>query len=164
MKFCSHCGARVMPGMTRCPACGYLLLAPDAPAPDPSPEAADGKTPDAEPDADAGTPAAGPRSPAPDAPAAEDRPPRYAHPAGALPGLTSAEYLGTLLLFLIPVAGLVAMLCFAFGRGIHPAKRNLARACLMLTLILVTLLAVAVFLLALAGAAANQLIFYYIYG
>ena len=102
MKFCSHCGARVMPGMTRCPACGYLLLAPDAPAPDPSPEAADGKTPDAGPDAAAGTPAAGPRSPAPDAPAAEDRPPLYAHPAGALPGLTSAEYLGTLLLFLIP--------------------------------------------------------------
>ena len=133
MKFCSHCGARVMPGMTRCPACGYLLLAPDA-------------------------------SPAPDAPAAEDRPPLYAHPAGALPGLTSAEYLGTLLLFLIPVAGLVVMLCFAFGRGIHPAKRNLARACLMLTLILVTLLAVAVFLLALAGAAANQMIFYYMYG
>ena len=106
----------------------------------------------------------GPRSPDPDAPAAKDRPPLYAHPAGALPGLTSAEYLGTLLLFLIPVAGLVVMLCFAFGRGIHPAKRNLARACLMLTLILVTLLAVAVFLLALAGAAANQLIFYYMYG
>ena len=153
-----------MPGMTRCPACGYLLLAPDAPAPDPSPEAADGKTPDTGPDESAGTPAAGPRSPAPDAPAAEDRPPLYAHPAGALPGLTSAEYLGTLLLFLIPVAGLVVMLCFAFGRGFHPAKRNLARACLMLTLILVTLLAVAVFLLALAGAAANQLIFYYMYG
>ena len=134
------------------------------PGPDPSPEAADGKTPDAGPDADAGTPAADPRSPAPDAPAAKDRPPRYAHPAGALPGLTSAEYLGTLLLFLIPVAGLVVMLCFAFGRGIHPAKRNLARACLMLTLILSRCWRWRSFCWLLAGAAANQLIFYYMYG
>lgn len=51
--------------------------------------------------------------------------------------LSTAGYLGTLLLFMIPVVGFVLMIVWSFMEGVKPERRKLARAYLIRTLILV---------------------------
>ncbi len=42
------------------------------------------------------------------------------------------EWVGTLILLLIPIVGFILMLVWAFGSGAKPSKRNFARAYFLL--------------------------------
>lgn len=78
-------------------------------------------------------------------------------------GMSTAGYLGCLVLFAIPVVGLILMLVWSLDRGRHPARRNLARAYLIRTLILAALFFVAVSVLLFAASLTAPYIPYYPY-
>lgn len=259
MRFCTHCGARILPGMTRCASCstplpaaplaggGSALEVPHAPAESAAaPKAPSGGKDASGPDLDVCPPAPAPRqgnpdlppcpdetAPPPQPPAGEqahagvlpdlppagiaaapsdpaaqsDSAPAQTVPAGMpLPGdapaeavplpaarpavaappdpdrppqagpqypaagekedgsLSTAACLSTLLLFLIPVAGLVVMLCYVYGRGIPEGRRNLARACLLLTVLLLLLLVLVQLAVLAVGGIARQAMLYSWYG
>ena len=152
MEFCPVCGARILPGMTRCESCGAIVSS--SPAPNPAQDCAPGE------DSRQGVPAAPEAGPGCGQPAVQ---PAMEGPAGETPGpegevppaagpkyapsvreedgpLSVTACLGTLLLFLIPVVGLVIMFCYSCGQGIPAGRRNLARACLLLTVAFLFLL------------------------
>lgn len=62
--------------------------------------------------------------------------------------MSTAGYLGTLCLFLIPVVGLVLMFVFSFASDVKPERRKLARAYLIRTAILFAIGILVVILLA----------------
>lgn len=129
MNFCKHCGARLTPGADHCPVCGAAW----GPSANGGPEAFPAARPE-------------PPRPAPSCPGGQEPSapvPRY---CGEKDGAEEAPsvwwYFGMLLLFAVPVAGLVAMICFSFLPGCSPRQRNLARACLLLALVLAAVLAI----------------------
>ena len=68
-------------------------------------------------------------------------------------GMTTVEYFFTLLVFSIPLVGLVLQLIWSFSGTEDPARRNLSRAYLMRKLIgAVLLTAVAAFLAVMVGS------------
>ena len=152
MEFCPVCGARILPGMTRCESCGAIVS--PSPAPAPVQDCAPGEdSRQAAPASEAG-PAGGQPAPQPSAqgpdgaePEGETAPaagPKYAASVREEEGpLSVTACLGTLLLFLIPVVGLVIMFCYSCGQGIPAGRRNLARACLLLTVAFLFLLVLA---------------------
>ena len=163
MDFCQNCGARLTPDTDFCPVCGArcarpaasvqptVPLAPNAqPA---SPEASRPVTPQPEPEA-SGSAAPGPQP---------GTGPRYSSPAAESAGVPSVWwYFGMLLLFAVPVVGLVAMLCFAFLPGCSKQQHNLARACLLLALILTVAVLVGIFLFfLLLGSVQNAMLYSY---
>lgn len=118
MEFCENCGLLLPDGATGCPKCG----APHTP------------------------------HPAPQAPCYENAAPPHPYyqpeqPQQA-PGLTTGGYLLTLLVFLIPLVGLIMMVVWSFTCE-NPARKSLARAYLIRTLILSVIVFVLVFVLAL---------------
>lgn len=137
MEFCSNCGLLLPAGADRCPQCG-------APVPPTAPLV--------RPDAGQSGQTAGP-----------------AHPfyAGAKEearaGMSTAGYLGCLVLFAIPVVGLILMLVWSLDHGRHPARRNLARAYLIRTLILSAIFFVVVAVLLFAASLTAPYIYYYPY-
>lgn len=166
MEFCPHCGARILPGMARCESCGAPIGSepPVPPVPEAAPSPAEPWQQPAGPERPGGQgPApAGPCPPedegAGDAPPA--RGPKYARSVREEDGpLSVSACLGTLLLFLIPVVGLVIMCCFANGRGIPAGRRNLARACLLLAVAFLFLLALARLLMLFFGGMAQQAVY-----
>ncbi len=78
-------------------------------------------------------------------------------------GMSTAGYLGCLVLFVIPVVGLIFMLVWSLDSGRHPARRNLARAYLIRTLILAALFFVVVSLLLLVASVSVSYPVYYPY-
>lgn len=130
MDFCPKCGMTLRPGAFVCPRCG-------APIPYDAPAEGSALPLYAASPAAPEPPAAGPVSSPVGRPfyQVESEPP----PAGAL---TTGGYLLCLLLFNIPIAGLIAALVFAFGGTPDRARRDLARAQLLLWLIIAGLAAV----------------------
>lgn len=177
MNFCNKCGARLVPGVDRCPVCGAPCVPPVPPARPP-----EGAVPEAGPQqpgpvyAQSPQPArpmppppvqSAPPQPGAQAPQASQAPqgPRYcAEPQtpGEVPSVW--WYFGMMLLFIVPVVGLVAMLCFSFLPGCSPQQRNLARAGLLLTLILAAALAIGLFLFTLLMGSVQQMMLYSYYG
>ena len=89
--------------------------------------------------------------------------PRYAAPET---GMGMAGYLGTLLLFLIPVVGLVLMLVWSFGHSARPERKKLAQAYLIRTLLLAAICVVLVLVFGtvfftLAGSMHSMMPYYY---
>lgn len=78
-------------------------------------------------------------------------------------GMSTAGYLGCLVLFAIPVVGLILMLVWSLDHGRHPARRNLARAYLIRTLILAAIFFVAVSVLLFVASLTAPYIPYYPY-
>lgn len=171
MEFCNNCGARLIPGADHCPACSASCVPPVPPVQQPEvtmPQA--GPQPAGPVYAQAPQPARPtpqpPVQPAPPQPRAQaPQGPRYcAEPqeSGEVPSVW--WYFGMLLLFAVPVVGLVAMLCFSFLPGCTPRQRNLARASLLLALLLAAVIAIGIFLFTLLLGSMQQAIFYSYYG
>ena len=74
--------------------------------------------------------------------------------------LSVGELLKTLLLVLLPLAGIVFCLVWAFGKGSPAPKRNLAKAILWLhgILLIMALVGLAVWVLALLFSGAGSLV------
>ena len=148
MDFCKNCGARLMPDADRCAVCG-APRAYDAPPCSPDPEPA---VPQPEP-------------PLPPCPPKGASAPHYCREPEETDATPSIEwYFGMLLLFVIPVIGLVAMLCFSFLPGCSQRQRNLARACLLLTLMIAALISIAVLLVTIALGSWQRAMLYAYYG
>lgn len=152
MKLCANCGNSLPAGASFCPVCG-APASPDRPA-SPAGEAASSRpeagAPSAgeepvPPPAGEGTPPSGTGAghisftePSggtadPAAPPGFSGEPRYGAVAPQQPdgGLTTAQYFWTLVLFSVPVAGLIPMVYWSFGSTASPARRRLARASLI---------------------------------
>ena len=121
MTFCDNCGLLLPAGADRCPRCGAPAPAPFAGAPGTETDAT----------------AHGPYYQGAQAPAANT--------------LTTGGYFLYLCLFGIPVVGFILALVFAFRRGGNRARKRLARAVVLYTLLLVGVLAA---LYVIAGVAA----------
>ena len=107
MRNCPNCGRALPPNARQCPLCGAPIACHAAP---PSPAAGWQSRRKA--------PPSGPRY-------------RPAETAEADGGLTTAQYFWTILLFSIPVAGLVFVLYWAFSGTAQPCRKRLARAWLI---------------------------------
>lgn len=157
MEFCKQCGARLLPGVGHCTVCG-------APC---------GQPADTTPEPPFPVPAA---QPAPDVPVSTVQEPsrpgqedafspcycRDPQPHADQPSMW--WYFGMLLLFAVPVVGLVAMLCFAFLPGCSKTQHNLARACLLLTLLLTAVIAIGILLATLLLGGWQRALMYSYYG
>lgn len=165
MEFCQNCGARLTPDADFCPVCGARCTRPGAciqPTVPPFP-AAQPAPPE---DPRSVTPQPGPEASGSAGPGLQPGPgPRYSSPAPESAGVPSVWwYFGMLLLFAVPVVGLVAMLCFAFLPGCSRQQHNLARACLLLTLILALAVLVGIFLFSLLIGSLQNVMLYSYYG
>lgn len=92
---------------------------------------------------------------APAAPATEEPQPEM------VPALSEWATLGTLLLFSIPVAGFILSLLWSFGFGTKPARKRLAQAWLIRTLIVAVVFALLCLALALTSVATLRVTPYY---
>ena len=133
MRYCKNCGLLAPQEAACCPQCGAPL--PPKPA-----------------------------TTAPERPA--NAAPRY-HTAPstgkAVPALSEWATLGALLLFAIPLVGFVVCLAWSFGFAKKPARKRLAQAYLIRTLILTMLFALICVAVALFVAATFALPGYYYY-
>lgn len=119
--FCKHCGLLLPAHETVCPRCGTPASLPAAsPARPPLYEPAAPK--------DSRPPAGSPRYEAPR---------RERGPMGV------AGYFGSLLLFAVPVMGLIFMLIWSISERVRPERHRLAQAYLIRTVIFSALLLVA---------------------
>lgn len=159
MDFCKNCGARLTPDADRCAVCGAPRVY-DAPPCSPDPEPA---VPQPEPSLPPCPPPV--PDPLPPAPPKGTPTPHYCREPEETDATPSIEwYFGMLLLFVIPVIGLVAMLCFSFLPGCSQRQRNLARACLLLTLMIAALISIAVLLVTIALGSWQRAMLYAYYG
>lgn len=121
MRYCKNCGLLAPFDADHCPQCGAAL--PPEPA----------------------APAQPPRQAAPqygrDAAADDD----------AVPALSSWATLGALLLFAVPVAGFLFSLAWSFGFTKNPARRRLAQAYLIRTLLVAVVAALLLFWVAVSS-------------
>ncbi|MDR3277173.1 MAG: zinc ribbon domain-containing protein [Oscillospiraceae bacterium] len=150
MAFCTECGAAIPDGMNFCTSCGAPAAAvpvtagaaageasapPPEPAREPAPEARQVNAP----------PVYAPRAAAPSPPTAtplyetDQRPPR----GGRYSVMGTGAYIGTMILFAIPIIGWLACIIMAFAAK-NLNRRNYARAILVF-LILGVVLAVALY-------------------
>ena len=108
MLFCTECGTNVPEGMKFCPSCGKAMAA---------------ESPDVQPP-----------------PVYARQQQAYSQPAPAVPPpegqyavVSVLGWLGTLIVFAIPIVGQIFCILWAFGNGNHN-RRNLSRACLILAI------------------------------
>lgn len=86
----------------------------------------------------------------------------HTRPEEPVPALSEWATLGTLLLFAIPVVGFILSLVWSFGFGTKPARKRLAQAWLIRTLI-VAVVALLCLVLALTSVARLTVTPYYAY-
>ncbi|MBM6717862.1 zinc ribbon domain-containing protein [Gemmiger formicilis] len=121
LLFCKHCGLLLPAHQTVCPRCG--TPAPQSSAPADQPLYA---------------------STAPQPSAAPTEGPRYQAAAPKKRGpMGLAGYFGSLLLFAVPVVGLIFMLIWSVSDRVRPERHRLAQAYLIRTVIFSALLLVA---------------------
>lgn len=122
--FCPKCGHKNPEGAKFCESCG-ASFAPDAPPP------AQAQAVPTPPPA----PVAAPPPPAPaPAPVAYQQPVAPA-PDVLYPPMSVGQYLGTIILFGIPVVGFILMLVWGFSSDVNKNKKNFALAHLILIVI-----------------------------
>lgn len=138
MKICPCCGQLLAEDIQFCTACGCPLT-----------EAAAAERFAAEAEA-------APEPPQPEAAPQQPSGPYYAPVLPQQPdgGLTTAQYFWTMVLFAIPVVGLVFMLYWSFGSTCSPAKRRFARASLIKTGIMAAIFSIALAVFSFFAAAA----------
>lgn len=73
-------------------------------------------------------------------------------PAEVVPALSEWATLGTLLLFSIPIAGFILSLAWSFGFGTKPARKRLAQAWLIRTMIVAVVFTLVCIVLALTAS------------
>ncbi len=180
-EYCPQCGAPLPENCLFCPSCGASCARPDAPAPQPpvpeeaapapeesAPAQEAAPSQEAAPAAQEATPEpAGGAVPPPPSPgpryAAQPphyaaQPPRYAAPAPApAPArdkneMTTGRYLACLILFAIPVVGLILMFVWGFGGGENVHRRRLARAALLFVALVLVLCILSSVIMAAVGA------------
>ena len=121
LLFCKHCGLLLPAHQTVCPRCGTPAPQPSAPADQPLYA-----------------------STAPQPSAAPTEGPRYQAAAPKKRGpMGLAGYFGSLLLFAVPVVGLIFMLIWSDSDRVRPERHRLAQAYLIRTVIFSALLLVA---------------------
>lgn len=118
--FCKHCGLLLPAHQTVCPRCGT--------------PAAQASTPNRPPLYESDTPQAA--QPPKDGP-------RYEAPHQERGPMGVAGYFGSLLLFAVPVVGLIFMLIWSISERVRPERHRLAQAYLIRTVIFSALLLVA---------------------
>ena len=133
MRYCKNCGLLAPLDADHCPQCG-------APLP-PDPAVRPGQAP--------GAPLY--HDPEPDAP---DAP---------IPALTPWATLGALLLFAVPVVGFLFSLAWSFGFTKTPARRRLAQAYLIRTLVLAVIVTLLVLCLTVSSVLTLTVTPYYFY-
>ena len=123
--FCENCGAKLPEGAKFCAGCG-------------------GATESVQP-AYTATAAPSPPRPAPPQPPAQTAPPYQ--PAYAPPGppaysghpggepLRVGQYIGMLLLMIVPILSVILLFMWSFGGSVNPNKKNFARAMLIVSAI-----------------------------
>lgn len=121
--FCKHCGLLLPAHQTVCPRCGAPASRPATPPEQPSPLYE----------------AAPPRQESQQPPEG----PRYAFSRRERGPMGLVGYLGSLLLFAIPLVGLIFMLIWSISERVRPERHRLAQAYLIRTVILSALLLVA---------------------
>lgn len=137
MRYCKNCGLLAPFDADHCPQCGAPLPpAPAAPPADPAGQQAPGKA----------------RYHAP-APQEEEE----------IPALSPWATLGALLLFAVPVAGFLFCLAWSFGFTKNPARRRLAQAYLIRTLVLAVLVTLLVLWLTVSSVLTLSVTPYYFY-
>lgn len=85
------------------------------------------------------------------------------HPEENIPALSEWATLGTLLLFAIPVFGFILSLAWSFGFSKNPARKRLAQAWLIRTLVVTVVAALVWIFLAVVAAASFSTTYYYAY-
>ena len=123
---CSNCGTKVSGDTKFCGVCGAKIVQPE-----PAAAAA----------------ASAPQQPVYQAPPVQPvyqaPPPAYQAAAPQSPALTApmstGAYIGTMLLFCLPVIGLILMLVWAFGSGANINRKNFSRAYLIFMLVALVL-------------------------
>ncbi len=121
--FCKECGLLLPAGKTVCPRCGAPASLPSAPSATPA------RPPLYE------TAAPGPKPPVSG--------PRYDSPRPEKGPMGLSGYFGSLILFAIPVVGLIFMLIWSISERVRPERHRLAQAYLIRTVIFSALLLVA---------------------
>lgn len=166
-EYCPQCGAPLPENCLFCPACGASCARPSGPAPetaDSAPAITDeSAAPAGEPapeqppagETASSAPESGPVPPPPGAgPRYAAQPPRYtpSQPAPDKNEMTTGRYLACLILFAIPVVGLVMMFVWGFGSGENVHRRRLARAALLFVALLLVLCVLFSIVMAAVGA------------
>lgn len=166
-EYCPQCGAPLPENCLFCPACGASCARPSGPAPetaDSAPAITDeSAVPAGEPapeqpfagETASSAPESGPVPPPPGAgPRYATQPPRYtpSQPAPDKNEMTTGRYLACLILFAIPVVGLVMMFVWGFGSGENVHRRRLARAALLFVALLLVLCVLFSIVMAAVGA------------
>ncbi len=149
-KFCTNCGATMEDDKKFCTTCGTLLgeAAPASPTPEAAPEVTAEPIVTPAPEASPVTePAPQPTRPPPQAqptpppPQPQPQPITYAATEPVPPKgskyapITTWGYIGIFILMCIPLVGLILMIIWACGKCKKIAKRNLARAMLIMTVV-----------------------------
>lgn len=116
MAFCTNCGKQVADGVKFCTSCGTLVASYIPPAPPPA-------------------------QTAPPQAAPVPQQPVYAVPVTVRQEepISTGEYIGIFLLMIVPLVNLICLLIWACGGCKKVNKRNLARAMLVLILIVTVL-------------------------
>lgn len=153
-KFCTNCGATLDDDAVFCPECGARFDA--APAPEEvktAPQPGEAKSA-AQPETAAPQQTAAP-APAP-VPVPVPEPAPAAEPAQRSKEVSTAGFFWLMLVFAIPVIGLIVMLVFAFIVK-NKNLRHFARACLIWILVALILSLIALLVLKLLGIDLQQL-------
>ena len=130
MYFCKNCGRMAHPGEDHCPKCGAAHIQP------------------------------APAAAAPTGPAAPQYHPAEDAPEQDVPALGFGSTLGTLVIFAIPLVGFIMMLVWSFSGGQDSARKRLARAYLVRTLIIAVIFALLFLIGALSLAAVSHSLYY----
>lgn len=101
-----------------------------------------------------------PRSSSPHRPAAPQYHPAEDAPEQDVPALGFGSTLGTLVIFAIPLVGFIMMLVWSFSGGPDSARKRLARAYLVRTLIITVIFALLFLIGALSLAAVSHSLYY----
>ena len=151
--FCPNCGKQNPDDAKFCESCGSTLSA--AAAPKAEPVAPPPQPPIQPPLAQYSAPP--PPPPAYQAPPRQQnyyqQPPPAYNAAGNTAPMSVGSYIGTMILFAIPLVGFILMLVWAFGSNVNQNKKNLSRAYLIMMLIGIVL---AIVLSVLAGSALSS--------
>ena len=172
-EYCPQCGAPLPESCLFCPSCGASCARPSQPESQPAvpaegpvpadfsaeTAAEDAAPPAGDPAPETAQPDDGGQTPPPPGPGpryAAQPPRRTPRPVpAAAPDkneMTTGRYLLCLILFAIPVVGLVMMFIWGFGRDGNVHRRRLARAALLFTALVLVLAILAAVVMAAIGA------------